>query len=979
MRSIKTSRGGRYGSSGPWQRWMVGSAATLIAATALGADATTPGADDSLAEVTVTGSLIKSANEVAASPIVTISEDNLRESGAVTLEAALNQLPQFSTTSGAGSGGQGTGGHVSINLRGLGSNRNLVLLDGRRLPLADISGNVDINLLPDSIIASIDTITGGASAIYGSDAMSGVVNFLTPKYFDGIRGDLQYGDTFKNDLQKKAVSLALGSSFGADKGHVMLALGYTKREGMQGARRSFFDLVTPSSFIGTGTFVPAATNLPNQAAVNALFTGYGAATPVSNTLSLGFNDNGSLFTQTGAKHYLGPTGGAYAVIGGNVRMPVGPQGIIQNPLDRKSAFSKFEYEFSPTLTVYGQTMYVDSLVSTESGGSLTQFGALTTIPVTNPFIPADLRTLLATRPSPNASFTWNGRYVGIPDKAWDEQYKTSQFLLGARGDLNVGDWTWDVFASHDSTDHLQSNYNAVLKSRVQTLLNAAGGGNALCAGGFNPFGIVNATRVSQACIDYMTTTANSTEALAQDNLQGVVQGSLFSLPAGEVQAAVLADYRSNSYDYRPDTALAAQDIEAVIAAKPSRGSIRATEYAAQLEVPLLSDLPFIKRLSLGTAYRYSDYSTTGGVSSYEADLKWTPSDGFLIRAGYQRAVRAPNIGELFSASTGVQVAFGTPPGSIGDPCDVRSTARTGSSGASVRSLCLAQGIPASIIDTYTFPTTATAGEQHGNASLSPESADTFNVGFSWNSQAQSALLSDLTMSVDYYNIAITEVISVVPGLTTLSKCYNLDGSNSTYAASNTFCQLLHRDSNGQLQLIETPFLNLGGLRTNGVDVQLGWRAALADLGMHSLPGKLFVNTGVGWTDAYDVQTLPNTPYQKFGNTITVGAPHPKWKALTSVGYQGEALTVGLRWRFLGAMRDVTSVTTPATPQPGTPAYNIYDLYGTYDIGERLQVRAGVTNLADKLSVLVSSSQNSTDISTYDPVGRQYYVGLRFSL
>lgn len=791
-----------------------------------------------LEEVIVTGTLIQDPNHVAPSPIVIATAAELRETGAVTLEASLNQLPQFSPAGTAGNGGQGTGGHATVNLRGLGSNRNLVLLDGRRLPLADISGNVDINLIPDAVLSSVQTITGGASAVYGSDAMSGVVNFITLNHFEGMTTDLQYGNSERGDYEQVTASAAFGTNFADDKGHALLSIGYSTREGLAGAKRDFFEFVTPSSFIGQGTFVPSATNLPNQTAVNALFTGYGSAVPVSNTLNLGFNDDGTLFTQTGAKNYKGPTSDGYAVLAGNVRMPVGPQTIIQNPLDRKSFFTKFDYELSEAVTLYGQFMYVDSEVHTSSGGSLTQFGTLTTIPITNPFIPNDLRALLATRPQATAPFTWNGRYVGIPAKAWDEDYTTSQYIAGLKGGLPWKDWTWDVYGSYDTTDHVQSNYHAVLKSRVQTLLNAPDGGASICAGGFNPFGLRNSAVVSQACQDYITTTAKSTEDLKQTNVQGVVQGSLVDLPAGALKMALLGSYRENEYQSSPDSQLAAQNIEAVIASQPSHGEYDVTEFAVQVDVPVLAELPGIERLNVGAAFRRSDYSTTGKVDSYEGDIKWTPLEGLLIRAGYQRAVRAPNIGELFAAASGSQIAFGTPPGAIGDPCDIRSTARTGAGGASVRTLCLAQGIPTSVIDTYTFPTTATAGLTSGNPNLDPETADTYNVGFSWNSRSSSPWLSDLSISVDYYDININDVISVVPGLSALSKCYNLDGSNPSYSPTNSFCGLLTRDSNGLLQLIQTPYLNLGGLKTSGIDVQFSWDIPAG-------PGTFFFNTGVG--------------------------------------------------------------------------------------------------------------------------------------
>jgi outer membrane receptor protein involved in Fe transport len=470
----------------------------------------------------------------------------------------------------------------------------------------------------------------------------------------------------------------------------------------------------------------------------------------------------------------------------------------------------------------------------------------------------------------------------------------------------------------------------------------------------------------------MTTTANSTELLDQSVVQGTIQGSLFELPAGDVRMALLGAWRKNTYEYNPDTLLAAQDIEAVLASQPASGEIDVSEAAVQLEAPLL------RTVTLGAAFRYSDYSTSGGVEAYEGDLKWRPVDSVLLRASYQRAVRAPSIGELFAAESGSQVPFGTPPGAIGDPCDIRSTARTGAGGASVRQLCLDQGIPAAVIDTYVFPTTATAGVLSGNPELEPESADTYNLGFQWTSQAESPLLSSMSLSIDYYNIEINEVISVVPGLTTLSKCYNLDGSNPGYSNATTFCSLLHRDANGLLELIETPYLNLGSLSTSGVDVDFSWRPSFADMGVQA-PGNVFFHTYVSYADSFEIQTIEGEPTVDYIHTIAVGAAHPKWKAMTDIGYEGESFAVGLRWRYLEGMDDLTSVTTPQAPQPGTPAYHTYDLYASFSPTDRLRIRAGVNNLSDELAVRVSSSQTSTDTSIYDPTGRQWYVGMSFSL
>ena len=952
---------------------------TMALATAAAAQSSPPSGKAADNEIVVTGSLIQRPNNTAVSPIVTVGEQAIKESGKVDLQDALNQLPSFTVGGNAATGGQGTGGRASINLHGLGTNRNLVLLDGRRLPLSDVNGNVDINILPESIISSVDVITGGASAVYGSDAMSGVVNFRTVRAFEGVQTDAQYSISEHGDANKVNASLALGTHFNDGRGHMIAAISYAKQDPVNGSTRAFFHDKTPSSFLATGTFVPSAVNAPSAGVEQTLFTGYGSSGARNPLLNLGFNGDGTLFVQTGAVNYRGPTdGNGYLVVAGNVRMPVGQQVDFLNGVDRKAAFLKGDYDLTSQLTAYGQFMYVDLTVHTASGGSLTQFGNLTTIPVTNPFIPSDLGVVLASRPNPAAPFTWNGRYLGIPYKNWDENYRVQQYLLGLKGDI-APNWTFDVFTSYDQSIHDQTLHDAVLKSRVQTLLNASDGGNSLCSGGFNPFGDAHMRAVSQACISYITKNAISQERLGQTQVQGQVNGKLFDLGAGPVQVAVVADYRRNTYSFSPDSDLQTQNIEAVIASLPAAGHISVKEFAAQVDVPLLANRHLIEEFGVGAAVRVSDYSTSGTVTSYEADARWRPVRSLLIRGSYQRAVRAPNIGELYSPQQGVQLVIGTPPGALGDPCDVRSTARTGANASSVAGLCVAQGVPAPAIGSYTFPTTATGQLVSGNTGLTPETANTYNVGFVLSSPVTSGPFADVTFSVDYYSISIKNVISTVPGLTVLSKCYNLDGSNPTYDVNNLYCKLIQRDATGQIVTVATPFLNLGSLKTDGVEAQLSWSTAAPFL---EGSGRLFVNSAVGWLGQYKVQLLPGTAFLDYagisnGAAGTGSVPPratPRWKALTSFGYRSSLLTAGLRWRYQSAMNDTTAVLTPSTAQVGVPSYSMWDLFGSVRINSRVELRAGVNNLFDKGLPFVASSQNGTDTALYDPVGRSFFVG-----
>ncbi len=943
------------------------------------------GTDDaSVPDIIVTGSLIQRPNNSSASPIVSVSDEAIRLTGAVNVVDALNQIPSFTTAGNGNTGGQGTGGRSTVNLHGLGSNRNLVLLDGRRLPVSDINGNVDINILPDAILGGVDVITGGASAVYGSDAISGVVNFKTVRSLEGVRVDVQNGISERGDAYKFNASLAFGTKFAEDRGNVIAAFSYAKQDPVNGSTRSFFDAQTPSSFIGSGTFVPSAVNAPTAAAVNGVFRRYGVANTINPLLNLGFNDDKTLFVQTGAVNYRGQrdTNG-YLIVANNVRMPVGQQIDFQNGLERKTAFLKGDYAVTPGLTVYGQFMYVDLTVNTASGGSLTQFGALTTVPVTNPFIPADLRTVLASRPNAGAPFTWNGRYVGVPYKNWNEDYAIQQYMAGIRGDI-APSWTFDAFAAYDQSVHDQQLNNAVLKNRVQTLLNAADGGNALCAGGFNIFSDASARALSPACVNYITKTAFSRERLTQTQAQGQINGKLFDLGAGPAQIAVLGSYRRNTYNFLPDSDLRDQNIESVIASAPASGRISVKEIAGQIDIPLLANRPFFHELGIGGAARYSDYSVTGSVTSYEGDARWRPIQPLLIRGSYQRAVRAPNIGELFTPASGAQLVIGTPPGALGDPCDVRSTARTGANGARVATLCVAQGVPNAAIGSYTFPTTAAGQTIAGNTNLTPEKADTYNVGFVFDSPASEGLFGDFTLSVDYYNIKVSNVISTVPGLTVLSKCFNLDGGNPSYNPSDAYCSLIRRNATGEIDTVNTPFLNIGGLRTDGIEVQANWSVPIRFV---SDTSRLFVNAGVDWTANYKVQLLPGTAFLDYTSTSNGGAgptsvpprATPEWKGLASFGYRSAGGTLGMRMRYQDKLRDVSSVLTPATAQVGVPSYTLWDMFATARVNSQFELRLGVNNLFDKQLPFVASSQNGTDVALYDPIGRSFYAGVRFNL
>jgi iron complex outermembrane recepter protein len=924
-------------------------------------------------EILVTGSRIARTDFSSTSPIVTYGEEAIAQSGTVNIEQALNQLPQFvqgqtSSTVGA----VALAGRASLNLRGLGETRNLVLLDGRRLPLSNANAVVDVNLIPQFILNGVETITGGASAVYGSDAMSGVVNFKSLTDFDGVQLNVRAGMSEQGDGNTTDVGITAGFNIAEGRGNVLFSIGYTDRDVLWGRDRDFYQLGVLSSFIGTGTYVPAPTNLPQQTVVNNVFAAYGVAPgSVLNSRSMGFNDNGTLFGQIGAWNYQGPTTEYFSTVGGTVRQPVTFQEFVINPMKRKSFFGKFDFNITDSTTAYGQFLYNKTTATGQVGWSPTLF-VVPTVPATNPFIPADLATILASRPTPGADFTLNERFMGLDFREFPTDFTTGQYIFGLRGELPFKDWRWDIYGSYDNTDVVETQDKAILNSRMRNLLYAADGGASICAGGFNPFGLANATSISPECRAYLEAETHDYTQLSQTIFEASLTGALFAMPAGDFRFALTLGSRDNDFEYDPDPSRENQDIIGTLQTFPAEGSTSVKEAALEFLVPLVADKSFARRLELNVGVRSSDYETAGRVETYKADGLWEPFNGFTLRGGFEHAIRAPNIGELYN-QVGAQAQIGSPPGQ-GDPCDVRSTARTGPNGTSVRNLCVATGVPGAIVDTYQYTTVAIGAINSGNLDLTPEEADTLTFGVVFKPEIEMPLFSNLSMSVDYYDIDISNVIAPIAGGTALNKCYNLDGSNPTYDANNTFCAALRRNpTTGGVDTVAAPYLNLGGLRTSGIDAQIDWRIPAG-------PGSLDLNILANFTNSYEVQLLAGSAWQEFAGTIdgtqNGGIPVPDWKTLTSLTYRLPSFEGGVRWRHLPDMKDITSVTRPASPAPGVDAYDLFDVTLVYKFNEDVLIRGGANNVLDEDPPIVGGTIGQTQPGTYDILGRYYYLGLQ---
>jgi outer membrane receptor protein involved in Fe transport len=957
------------------------------------------------AEIVVTGSRISRQDYSASSPIVTLGAEALQRKGSVNVEAALNDLPQFTPSTGQSNAFPSRGGQANINLRGLGTNRALVLVNGRRAQPSNGDGTIDINTIPRLLISNIETITGGASATYGSDAMAGVVNFKLRERFTGIEVDGQRGLTSRGDGGQFQAGILAGTNFAEDRGNIFASVDYTQRDRVSRGDRDFFrqNGSVNIAFLPTGV-ADLSANPPSQAAVNAVFARYGTVpATVSRTRGFGINNDGTLFTSNPVTapvfNYKGQLDDLIRNQGNTLLQSSGLLYDIQIPLERVNSFAHAEYKLTDNVKLFAQgqyTHYVANVrISTTPLGSL---GQVTFVPATNPFIPADLKALLNARPDPNGDFVLNKLLSPLGPRTQREQWDLYQIVGGASGTIPSLGWTWDFAVTHGRTVNEQIERGGVSGAALQRLLRDPAGGAgraatgnaaaipALCTGGLNLFGD---QPISASCQTYILREAVNKTTLSQQTAEANVQGGIAQLPAGELKFAAGASYRRNTYRFAADPVVAASDLIGYGGSQSGGGSAKVGEVYTELLVPLIHDTPLVKKLELGAGYRYSHYDTIGGVSTYKADLDWTVVDELRLRGGYSRAVRAPSVGELFAAPNSAGVTLGSPttpagaPAVTGDPCDVRGAYRTGPNGARVAALCVAQGVPASAVANYTYVGTTVFATNQGNPRLSEERADTYSIGAVLRSPFASPVLSRLTGSVDYYHIKITNAIGSLGVPVSLSRCFNGDGvSNPTYDPANIYCsQIVRSPGTGAISNPTQPLLNLASFTTAGIDGQVDWQIPLSGLGLGGDAGTFRINAVGTYITKFVVQSLPGSPPLDYIGTTgqvqgSAAIVQPRWKSAVSGTYSIAGWSLALVWRHLSPVRDASILTNAASAIPGIPAYDFFDANVRVEVSEKLELRGGIINLTGKRPPQVGTALGNTDTSTYDVLGRQLFVAFR---
>ncbi len=928
-------------------------------------------------DIIVTGSRISNPNLVLSSPVsaVTSEEINLRQPQSA--EEFLRQLP--GTAPGIGTQvNNGANGSATTNLRNLGTNRNLVLINGRRVVPASLQLIVDTNVIPVALIDRVDVFTGGASSVYGADAVAGVVNFVTKRNFSGVNLSGNYGITERGDGRNYRTDLLVGANLDGGRGNVVLGLGYLKSSAvLQGER----DLGRVSLSSNTG--LPQGSSAANPASILFPFPA-ARFDPATGTIVNGLSD-----------------------------FNFQPLNVYQTPAERYNVFGSARYEVSPAIEIFTEGFFTKSRITQNiaPGGSFfNQFR----VPLNNQFLTPTQRTQLCTQAvgisgglpagTDCASAIAAGteinaivarRFTEAGPRVTEFTTNTFQITAGARGAL-TSSLNWEISGQYGESSRTNTSTRQGLAERLQQGLRACPAGSAQGCVPINIFGGPGSfTPAMFSFLDVATNTFTDTEL---GDVQGSISGDLgFASPLAEqpIGIAIGAEYRRYAGSQRGD--LPSSTPGAVLGAGgafvSASGEYNSKEVYGELNAPLVENLPGVHLLSVEAGVRYSDYSTTGGNWTYKAGGSYAPIRDVRFRGLYSRAVRAPNLFELFAPQNTILNNRAV------DPCQ-GTRAQVAARGANFISLCEAQvvaaGLPTSVVGTIAPPA---AGQINittvGNTALAPEIATTITGGV----VLEPSFLPGFSATADWYRIRVRDAIS------SPTQSDIIDGCFAQASATSPFCQNIFRNPltgglSGDASTTRGPILrqtNQGRIEVSGVDFGFAYRRKLG-----------LVNTTVAfngnYTDRNRFQATPTSINRECVRYYSVSCesiqPRWSWNSRITGGYEGQSLS--LLWRYIGRTR-VEPVALPAgqrppvdQPQNAGPAnilpafqsvkpHHYFDLAYRGDITEVLTFTFLVENLFDRDPPNVGNTIGATAFnsgntypSTYDALGRRFRVGVNLA-
>lgn len=1007
-------------------------ASTMIAGAAMVAMAATPAMaqEDEVDSIVITGSRIPQPNLVTTSPVTQVTGEDVDVAGVTRVEDLVNQLPQaFAAQNSTVS--NGATGTATVSLRNLGADRTLVLIDGRRMGYGSPNdAAADLNQIPGQLVERVEVLTGGAGAIYGSDALAGVVNFIMRRNFEGVQLDAQYGfyqhsndydgvgnlraviagraatnpaqfrlpDDNVQDGFSREVTLVMGTGTDDGRANVTAYASYRNNDAVLQGERDY-SACSLGGFAGTNfTCGGSGTSFPGQ------FTNFGIGGPnfaqtIGGTPGIG---NGTFTPYSGAVN-------AYNF---------GPLNYYQRPDERYSFGAFAEYEINDHAEVYADVMFTDysSVAQIAPSGNFFSTGSIN---CDSPLLSGQQRDFLCN--GDNDSVT-PGIQVGPRAAVVDTDlvtpgnqglatlyigrrnvegggrqdsigYQNFRMVGGVRGPINDW-WTYDIYAQYSRVELQRTYLNDFSVTRLGRALDVISvGGTPTCRSVVNgtdpncvPYNIFSPGGVTQAALDYLqiplVQTGQTTQQIVSASMTGDLGGYGMQSPWASrgVQVAFGAEYRRDELETITDVSFSTGD--GAGQGGPTlglSGSNDVFDLFMEAQVPLFEGQPFADQASLDFAFRYSDYELGGEVNSYKVGADWAPIPDLRFRASYQRSVRAPNVIELFQAQGFNLFDMDD------DPCDATDPNADGFNpggnciGGGAHQVTGAQSTGGGL--------TSPAGQYNflagGNPNLDVETGDTVTLGFVF----QPDFLPRFNLSVDYFQIEVEDLIQPVGALNIVNACYQ----NNVVAA----CSLITRNpGTGQLWIgsgvVSDLNTNIGGVSTSGVDIAANYGVDLADWGMGDYGGLNFSFVGT-WLRELETDTglgFANSVYDCAGFYANqCGVPNPEWRHRARVSWESPwAFEVSGTWRYYGDVEiavlgaDGSLNNSPANRIDRTfDAENYFDLAASWQVRDTTRLRAGVNNILDNdppLSYSVGTTGNgNTYPQLYDAMGRYFFFGL----
>jgi iron complex outermembrane recepter protein len=926
-----------------------------------------------LGAITVTGTRIANLNVVSPTPITVITADEINASGAVNIGDLMTTMPQISSTFTMGNSSRfiGTAGSQPIDLRNLGSNRSLVLVNGRRFVGAGAGDTaVDVNVIPVAWIDRIEIITGGASAVYGADAVTGVVNFILKKNYQGAQLSAQYGDSQHGDFSPKSLSLTGGMNFANNRGNIAGSVEYSGQDSQEFHERfgnkAYSTIKTPGGPTDTALFANAGS-----------YTNYKGG-----TFSLGKS------TDLARRYVFNPDGSVRPQRFGGItdntgrcqdcdRNDINQVAQLQPRYGRTTVSGVATFDVTPDHHLYAEGTYSHVQVKTWGQPAFGSGSAAYIITRDNPYLLPDLAALMDANKMKSIAVSRFDLDAGR--RGEDITRDTTRLVVGANGVI-ASDWLYDGYLDYGVTDETRYNLNNRIRGRFAASIDAVrdpSSGQIVCRstlypqsvnvntgsvlhaialdGGCVPTSIFGAGAINPAAAQWFNTTTTTRTRLTQFVGGGTLtNNNLFQMPweAGAASVAGGVEYR-REYSRQNTDPLDQQGLTFLNAIPSSSGSYNVKEGFIEFAAPLITGRTGAQSLSFDTAARFSDYTAFGHTKTWRWGLDWAITSSVRLRGTMSSAVRVPNIGELYAGQSQDYFA-------ITDPCSANQL-KNGKDPSIRAANCQALGVPTG----WTSTSTATVNGLSGsNPNLKPETGKPWTAGIVLTPD----FLSDLSLSADYWNIKLTNAISAPTGTQIANNCVD-----STTGIGTIYCQNAQRNPvTHELVFINSIDQNISEASTSGIDFNVNYGTAV---GAGRFNTKLTATRVIAFTE-HPFQIDPSNTIEDNG---TLG--YPEWKATLYTSYGLQNWNFNWNIRYFSSMLRVSNESYASNPTQTTPiragAGFFNDAKVSYTVPKSgFQIYGGITNVFDR-DPPVNLFGTSFGGGLYDAIGRAYYLGFNY--